>query len=452
MSNQQAKTIKKDSADVLNYKNLAAKIEKKSAVIGVVGLGYVGLPLAVAFAEANFHVTGIDADPQKVSKLNKGISYLLDIESERLKATVKSGFLKATTEGSALRRADAIIICVPTPLTKTKEPDLSFIVEAANLIARYVRSGQLVILESTTYPGTTREVVLPLLESTGLQVGIDYFLTFSPERIDPGSKKFTIKNTPKVVGGMEPHSTKLAAMLYKHVSEKVIEVSTPEAAEMDKVFENVFRSVNIAMVNELAKLCERMNISVWEVIKAASSKPFGYMAFYPGPGVGGHCIPLDPYYLAAKAKEYNFHTRFIELAAEINETMPEYIVTSTIEALNTTNKSLKGSKVLILGVAYKKDIEDLRESPSERILELLMERGTDVSYHDPYIHEVKIHHKTLKSIKLDKKALSSYDCVVIATDHSSYDLDFIIQNSKLVFDTRGCTIPRKAANLIRLGE
>jgi UDP-N-acetyl-D-glucosamine dehydrogenase len=360
--------------------------------------------------------------------------------------------LKATTEGSALRQSDVIIICVPTPLTKAKEPDLSYIVEAANQIARYLRSGHLVILESTTYPGTTREVVLPILESTGLQVGIDYFLTFSPERIDPGSKGFTIKNTPKVVGGMEPLSTKAAALLYSKVSERVIEVSTPEAAEMDKVFENVFRSVNIAMVNELAKLCEKMNISVWEVIKAASSKPFGYMAFYPGPGVGGHCIPLDPYYLASKAREYNFHTRFIELAAEINETMPEYIVTRTVEALNTINKSLKGARLLILGVAYKKDIEDLRESPAERVVEILMEKGATVSYNDPYIPEIIIHHKVLKSIKLDKKILSTFDCVVITTDHSVYDLNFIINSSTLVFDTRGCTVGIKARNLMRLGE
>jgi UDP-N-acetyl-D-glucosamine dehydrogenase len=290
------------------------------------------------------------------------------------------------------------------------------------------------------------------LESTGLKVGVDYFLTFSPERVDPGSKNFTIRNTPKIVGGMEPNSTKLAALLYSHVSDKVLEVSTPEVAEMDKVFENVFRSVNIAMVNELAKLCEKMNINVWEVIKAASTKPFGYMAFYPGPGVGGHCIPLDPYYLASKAREYNFHTRFIELAAEINETMPEYIVTRITEVLNTQKKSIKCAKVLLLGATYKKDIEDLRESPSLRVIELLIEKGAEVNYHDPYVTEIKVKNKILKSIKLNKKELSSYDCVVIASDHSYYDLNLLVDNSKLIFDTRGCTTNIKADNIIRLGE
>ncbi len=442
----------KDSIVAINLKDLENRIRKKSAAISVVGLGYVGLPLALAFAEAGFQLFGIDSEQKRVNKINRGISYLLDIQSEQLKKLVKDGLFKATSEGTALRRADIIIICVPTPLTKTKEPDLTYIIEATNQIARYLRAGHLVILESTTYPGTTREVVLPILESTGLKVGVDYFLAFSPERIDPGSRNFTIRNTPKVVGGMEPNATKLAALLYSRVSDKVIEVSTPEVAEMDKVFENVFRSVNIAMVNELAKLCEKMNISVWEVIKAASSKPFGYMPFYPGPGVGGHCIPLDPYYLASKAREYNFHTRFIELAAEINETMPEYIITRITEALNTKNKSTKGAKVLLLGITYKKDIEDLRESPALRIIELLVEKGTDVNYHDPYVTEIKIKNKILKSIKLDKKELGSCDCVVITADHSYYDLNFIANSSKLILDTRGCTLSLKADHIIRLGE
>jgi len=412
----------------------------------------VGLPLALAFAEAGFNVTGVDADKGRVNKITRGVSYLLDIESARLKKAVTKGRLKATTSQSALRRADTIIICVPTPLTKTKEPDLTYIVSATNDIARFLRLGHLVILESTTYPGTTREVVLPILESTGLKVGVDYFLTFSPERIDPGSRKFTIKNTPKIVGGMEPTSTKLAALLYRHVSDRVLEVSTPEVAEMDKVFENVFRSVNIALVNELAKLCEKMKINVWEVIKSASTKPFGYMPFYPGPGVGGHCIPLDPYYLASKAREYFFHTRFIELAAEINETMPEYIVEQTVAALNTRGKSLKGSKILVLGVAYKKDIEDVRESPALRVIELLMEKKATVHYHDPYIPAFKEGSCKLRSIKLTKKVFSNYDCVAIVTDHSCYDLKSIVKQAKLVFDTRGCTVGMKSANIIRLGE
>ena len=435
-----------------DLRNLESRIRDKSADIGVVGLGYVGLPLALAFAEAGFNVTGIDSDKGRVNKIIRGTSYLLDIESARLKKSVASGRLKATTSQSALRRVDTIIICVPTPLTKTKEPDLTYIVGATNDIARFLRLGHLVILESTTYPGTTREIVLPILESTGLKVGVDYFLTFSPERIDPGSRKFTIRNTPKIVGGMEPTSTKLAALLYKHVSDRVLEVSTPEVAEMDKVFENVFRSVNIALVNELAKLCEKMNINVWEVIKSASTKPFGYMPFYPGPGVGGHCIPLDPYYLASKAREYFFHTRFIELAAEINETMPEYIVERIVGALNTRSKSVKGAKILILGVAYKKDIEDLRESPALRVIELLVEKKATLHYHDPYILDIKEGNRRLRSIKLEKKVLSYYDCVVIVTDHSCYDLKSIVKDSKLIFDTRGCTVGIDSANIIRLGE
>ncbi len=442
----------KETLDILNFKNLENRIKKKTAVIGIVGLGYVGLPLALAFAEAGFNVTGIDSDKGRVNKIIRGISYLLDIDSPRLKKAVASGRLKATTSRSDLRRVDTIIICVPTPLTRTKEPDLTYIVSATNDIARYLRLDHLVILESTTYPGTTREIVLPILESTGLKVGVDYLLTFSPERIDPGSKKFTIRNTPKVVGGMEPTSTRMAALLYGFVSDKVLEVSTPEVAEMDKVFENVFRSVNIALVNELAKLCEKMNINVWEVIKSASSKPFGYMPFYPGPGVGGHCIPLDPYYLASKARQYFFHTRFIELAAEINETMPEYIVERIIGALNTISKSVKGAKILILGVAYKKDIEDVRESPALRVIELLLERRAAVHYHDPYICDLKDESIKLKSIKLEKKTVGSYDCVVILADHSCYDLNSIVKEAKLIFDTRGCTVGIQADNIIRLGE
>ena len=436
---------------VNDLRNIENRIKDKSAEIGIVGLGYVGLPLALAFAECGFSVTGIDSDKERVNKITKGVSYLLDIGSPRLKKAVASGRLKATTNQGALRRVDTIIICVPTPLTKTKEPDLTYIVNATNDIARYLRLGHLVILESTTYPGTTRKIVLPLLESTGLRVGVDYFLTFSPERIDPGSRNFTIKNTPKVVGGMEPKSTRLAALLYGHVAEKVLEVSTPEVAEMDKVFENVFRSVNIALVNELAKLCEKMNINVWEVIKSASSKPFGYMPFYPGPGVGGHCIPLDPYYLASKAREYCFHTRFIELAAEINETMPEYIVERIVEALNTHSKSVKGAKILVLGVAYKKDIEDVRESPALRVLELIIEKKAKVDYNDPYIANVKEGSVKMRSVKFDNKTLATYDCVVILTDHSAYDLKSIAKTAKLVFDTRGCTNNIKSDNIIRLG-
>jgi len=440
------------SKEISISEKLLRKIKGKSAAIGIVGLGYVGLPLALAFAKAGFNVNGIDVDPKKINNINRGISYLLDVKSEQLKKAVSAGKLKATSQSKTLGTVDVIIICVPTTLTSTKEPDLTYINVATNQIAKYLRKGQLVILESTTYPGTTREVVFPVFESTGLKIGKDYFLSFSPERVDPGSKQFTIKNTPKVVGGMEPKSTKLAATLYSNVSDKVVEVSTPEAAEMDKVFENVFRSVNIAMANELAMLCEKMNISVWEVIKAASSKPFGFMPFYPGPGVGGHCIPLDPYYLASKARAYDFHTHFIELAAEINETMPDYIVTRITDALNSRSKSVKGAKVLLLGVTYKKDVEDLRESPVLRVIELLLEKGTDLHFHDPYVSEVKMKNKVLKSIKLDKKQLNSHDCVVITSDHSCFDLNFIIANSKLVLDTRGATLNFKGNNILRLGE
>jgi UDP-N-acetyl-D-glucosamine dehydrogenase len=449
--NREVKMVKKLDRNSFSQ-ILANKIRGKSAVIGIVGLGYVGLPLAIAFSSAGYKVIGIDLDQNKISSVNRGESYLLDIKSEQLKKIVKEGNLRATSESKYLGKVDISIICVPTPLTKTKEPDLTFINESTIQIAKYLHKGQLIILESTTYPGTTREVVFPVLESTGLRIGRDYFLTFSPERVDPGSKHFTIKNTPKVVGGMEPESTKLAAELYKHVSEKVVEVSTPEAAEMDKVFENVFRSVNIAMANELAKLCEKMNISVWEVIKAASSKPFGYMPFYPGPGVGGHCIPLDPYYLASKARAYDFHTRFIELAAEINETMPDYIVGRIVDALNIQSKSVNKAKVFLLGVTYKKDVEDMRESPILRVIELLLEKGTDLYYHDPYVPELKVKDTLLKSVKLGKKELSSSDCVVITSDHSCFNLEFIVNNSKLILDTRGATVNIKNNKILRLGE
>ena len=420
------------------------KIKDKSTKIGIVGLGYVGLPLAVAFAEAGFNVVGIDVDKEKIKQINAGISYLLDIESPRLSKVVSSGLLRATTGNIAISMVDIVIICVPTPLTKTKEPDLSYIIEATKKVASHLHIGQLIILESTTYPGTTREVVLPILESTSLKVGVHYYLVFSPERIDPGSVNFTIKNTPKVVGGMDAHSTDLAALLYSHVSDQVLKVSTPEVAEMDKVFENVFRSVNIALVNELAKLCEKMHINVWEVIRAASSKPFGYMPFYPGAGVGGHCIPLDPYYLSSKAKQYLFHTRFIELAAEINESMPEYVVEQITAMLNTVSRSIKGAKILILGVAYKKDIGDIRESPALEVLKILIKKQANIYYNDPYVTELE----GMKSTSLNN--LAQYDCVVILTPHSGYDFKSIVKES-LVFDTCGCTVGLEG-RITRLGE
>ncbi len=431
---------------------LEQRIKDKSAKIGIVGLGYVGLPLALAFSEAGFKVIGFDVQQKRVDLVNQGKSYIAHISDDCLSAMVAKNLLQATTEQNKLGEVDAICICVPTPLTKTKEPDLSYVIYESEEISKYLKLGQLVILESTTYPGTTREVVLPILERSGLKGGSDFYLAYSPERIDPGNKKYSIRNTPKLVGGIDSQSTKLAELLYRQVAEVVVPVSHPEAAEMTKVFENVFRSVNIALVNELAQLCEKMGISVWEVIAAASTKPYGYMPFYPGPGLGGHCIPLDPYYLASKAREYDFHTRFIELAAEINEQMPYYIVSRIAEALNAQGKSLNGAKILVLGVAYKKDVEDVRESPSLKLIQLLHEKGARVSYNDPYIPQIQLSHGILSSVELSAQCLSTADCIVIATDHSSYDLEQIVNQAKLVFDARGATRGLKNTNIVRLGE
>lgn len=431
---------------------LEEKISNKSAKIGIVGLGYVGLPLAVAFSEAGFHVLGVDIQQKRVDSVSRGQSYITDVPAERLQAVIARNCLQTTTNQSRLNEVDAICICVPTPLTKTKDPDLSHVVRESKEVAKYLQPGQLVVLESTTYPGTTRQILLPILESSKLKCGVDFYLAYSPERVDPGNKKHSIKNTPKIVGGINFESTHLANILYSQIADTVVPVSSPEVAEMTKIFENVFRSVNIALVNELAQLCHNMNVSVWEVIDAASTKPFGYMPFYPGPGVGGHCIPLDPYYLANKAREFDFHTRFIELAAEINEFMPYYVASRILEALNDRGKSLNGAKILVLGVAYKKDAEDIRESPSLKLIQLLREKGADARYHDPYIAEIRLPEGSLTSKGLTKANLSWADCVVIATDHSCYNMDEVIARSKLVFDTRGMTRGLKSKNIIRLGE
>jgi len=435
-----------------NLEGLEGKIRDKSAKVGIVGLGYVGLPLAVAFAEAGFGVLGFDIQLKRVELVNQGKSYITDVSSDRLSSVLAKSLLEATTDQSRLKEVDAICICVPTLLTKTKEPDLSCVTYEAKEIAKYLRPGQLVILESTTYPGTTREVVLPILESCGLKVGSDFYLAFSPERVDPGNKNYHIKNTPKIVGGIDARSTGFAGLLYQQATEVVVPVSCPEVAEITKVFENVFRSVNIALVNELAQLCERMGVSVWEVIEAASTKPFGYMPFSPGPGIGGNCIPLDPYYLANKAREHDFHTRFIELAAEINEQMPYHVTSRIMEALNTQGQSLNGARVLVLGLAYKKDAEDVRESPSLKLIQLLQAKGAKVSYNDPCIPEVQLHQGTLTSVDLTEECLSSADCVLIATDHSCYDYQHILSKASLVFDARGVTRGLKSGNIIRLGE
>jgi len=431
---------------------LERKIRDKTAVIGIVGLGYVGLPLAIAFAEAGFNVVGFDMQKERVKSVSRGKSYITDISNERLSRVVASNLLTATTDRSKFREVDAICICVPTPLSKTKEPDLSHIVRISEELCSYIQPGQLIVLESTTYPGTTREIILPILERSKLKGGQDFYLAYSPERVDPGNKRYNIKNTPKLLGGINSKSTSLAELLYREVAEVVVPVSSPDVAEMTKVFENVFRSVNIALVNELARLCENMGISVWEVVNAASTKPFGYTPFYPGPGVGGHCIPLDPYYLASKAKEYDFHIRFIELAADINEQMPYYVTLRVIEALNRCGKSVKGAKVLVLGVAYKKDVDDIRESPSVKLIQLLAEKGAKVSYNDPQVVKIQILEDKATYVKLTREYLSSADCVIIATDHSSYDYQFIVDNAPLVFDTRGVTRAIKGKNILRLGE
>ena len=432
--------------------SLEEKIRVKTAKVGIVGLGYVGLPLAVVFSEAGFKVLGIDIQRERVDLVNQGQSYIADVNNERLQAAIANNLLQATTDQSRLKETDAICICVPTPVTKTKDPDLSHVIYESKQIAKYLQPGQLIILESTTYPGTTSQVVLPILESSKLRGGVDFYLAYSPERVDPGNRKYNIRNIPKVVGGITPRSTEMAKLLYSQIAEIVVSVSCSEVAEMSKVFENVFRSVNIALVNELAQLCEKFGVSVWEVIDATSTKPFGYMPFYPGPGVGGHCIPVDPYYLANKARELDFHTRFIELAAEINEHMPYYVVSRIVEALNTRGKSLNGAKVLILGVAYKKDVEDIRRSPSLKLIQLLSDKGAKVSYNDPYIPRIQLSQGSLASIALTKENLSSADCVVIATDHSCYNMDEVIAHSKLVFDARGVTRGLTQNNIIRLGE
>jgi UDP-N-acetyl-D-glucosamine dehydrogenase len=433
--------------------SLEKKIRDKSAVVSIVGLGYVGLPLAVAFAEAGYRVLGFEILKRRVDSVNQGVSFIGDVSSERLSRLVKNKMLEATQDQSRLCEVDTVSICVPTPLTKTKQPDLSYVVFESEEIAKYLKAGQLIVVESTTYPGTTREICLPILEKKGLKVGKDFYLAFSPERIDPGSFKFNLKNIPKVVGGIEPESTNIASLLYQQIFDKVHVVSSAEAAEMTKVFENVFRSVNIALVNETAQLCHVMGVSIWEVIEAASTKPYGFMPFRPGPGVGGHCIPLDPYYLADKAKEYDFHTRFIELAGEINERMPYYVVERIIEVLNDHGKSIKGARILVLGIAYKKDVGDPRESPSLKLVELLIKKGAKVDYNDPFIPETSyVKNHVLKSIDITEESLAPMDCVIVATDHTKYNYDQIARWSKLLFDTRGTTSKLNQKNIIRLGE
>jgi UDP-N-acetyl-D-glucosamine dehydrogenase len=423
-----------------SYQELLNKINNKKAVIGVIGLGYVGLPLAVEKAKAGYKVIGFDVQREKVEKVNRGINYIGDIVDSELEELVIDKKLMATWDYSFLSEVDAVSICVPTPLDKNQQPDLSYVVNSTKSIAKYLHKGMLVVLESTTYPGTTEEVVKPILDETGLVCGVDYFLAFSPERVDPGNKKYKTKNTPKVVGGVTKECTKIAASLYRNVLEgEVFEVSSPKVAEMEKIYENTFRNINIALANEMAILCNRMGINVWEVIDAAKTKPYGFMAFYPGPGLGGHCIPIDPFYLTWKAREYDYHTRLIETSGEINNYMPEFVVERISRILNKFKKPLNGSNVLLLGVAYKKDIDDLRESPVLRIISILEKEGAIVKYNDPYIPEFKYNGKIYRSEELTSDLLSSSDIVVITTDHTKYNYEDIVKTSKFVFDTRNAT-------------
>jgi UDP-N-acetyl-D-glucosamine dehydrogenase len=416
---------------------LRQAIEDRTATFGVVGQGYVGLPLAVAFAEAGYRTVGFDVSAATVAGLNAGRSHIPDVPDTALAPLVASGRYRATVDMAELAEADVISICVPTPLGKTRDPDISHVSAATEAVARALRPGQLVILESTTYPGTTREVILPRLEATGLQAGEDVFLAFSPERIDPGNPNFGIVNTPKVVGGIDAVSTELARAFYAQAIETVIPVSSPEAAEMVKLHENTFRAVNIALANETALMCDRLGIDVWEVIDAAASKPFGFMPFYPGPGIGGHCIPLDPHYLAWKMKTLNYRARFIELAGEINSGMPEYWVDKVVAALNVRGRSVKGSRVLVLGVAYKPDIDDVRESPALDIIALLRGWGAEVAYHDPHVARLTLPDGELASVALTPERLAAADCVVIATNHRAIAWDLVRAHAgETVIDTR----------------
>jgi len=418
------------------------KIKDRAITVGVLGLGYVGLPLAREFASVRLKVVGFDIDKKKVRTLNSGRSIIKHVPHSQVKQMIKTGCFHATSDMSRLKDADAILVCVPTPLTQNREPDMQFIIGSSEQIAKYLRAGQLVVLESTTYPGTTRELMSPILENSGLKAGKDFHLAYSPEREDPGNKNFTTKTIPKVVGGLTTKCRDMACELYSAAIVKTVPVSSLEAAEATKILENVYRCINIAMVNELKIVFDRMGIDIWEVIKAASTKPFGFTAFYPGPGLGGHCIPIDPFYLTWKARQYNMPTRFIELAGEINTNMPHYVITKIMEALNERKKSLNGSKVIVLGLAYKKDIDDLRESPSIELIELLRQKGAKVDYNDPYIpktHKQRQHDLRMKSKKLSAKMLAGYDVVLISTDHSDYDYDWVVKNAKLVVDTRNAT-------------
>ncbi|MFH0771033.1 MAG: nucleotide sugar dehydrogenase [Candidatus Omnitrophota bacterium] len=417
-------------------KEILGKLASKEAKIAVIGLGYVGLPLAVEFAKKGFYALGVDLDVNKINSINSGRSYILDIKSEEIGPLVDEGLLRATEDYSKLKDVDAIIICVPTPLRKSKEPDMSFIIAASEKIAGNLKKGQVIVLESTTYPGTTDEVILPILEATGLKIGRDFHLGFSPERIDPGNSVYMTHNIPKVISGVTKDCAVAIKALYSQIVQNVIPVSSTKVAEMVKLLENTFRAVNIGLANEMALMCDKLKVDVWEVIEAAKTKPFGFMAFYPGPGWGGHCIPIDPIYLAWKARMHGFEPRFIDLASQINSNMPAYVVDRTTRALNRFGKAVKDSNILIIGIAYKKDVTDTRESPVFEVIRLLKEQGAKISYYDPFVPTVKLNGEVMKSVKLSEAAVKDKDCVLILTDHSEIDYQFVADNSKFVLDTR----------------
>ena len=434
-------------------KDLQSKINDKTAVIGIIGLGYVGLPLAVEFANNSFTVLGIDIDKRKVEQLNRGENYIADISDDNLKQLVSSKKLSATNDFSALTNIDAVIICVPTPLNKLKDPDVSYILNVLDQLTKYVHTEMLISLESTTYPGTTRDLILPALEKKNLTVGKDFYLCFSPERVDPGNEYYQIKNTPKVIGGITEKCTAIGKLIYESIVDTVVLVSSPEAAETVKLLENTFRSINIGLANEVAIMCEKLGVDVWEVIDAAATKPFGFMKFSPGPGLGGHCIPIDPHYLAWKMKTLDYRARFIELAGEINTGMPLHILELISKGLNQFQKSIKGSKILVLGIAYKRDIDDVRESPALDVMTLLEQGGAQVDYYDSYVTKIKWNDKDKSSKKnLTAETLHSYDAIVVLTDHSNVDYDLVKSESTLIVDTRNVFPGLKDSKIIRLGS
>lgn len=428
------------------------RIESREAKIGIVGMGYVGLPLAVAFAEDGFTVIGVDVDAAKVESLNRGSSYVEDVPDTVLQPLIESGLLWASSDYADLADVDAISICVPTPLRKTKDPDISYIIDSTENIVRHMKPGHgpLIILESTTYPGTTDEVILPRLAQEGWTVGEDFFLAFSPERIDPGRTDFTVRTTPKVIGGVTPDCLDVSVALYGTIVDRPVPVSSTATAEMVKLLENTFRAVNIGLVNEVALMCDRLGLNVWEVVDAAASKPYGFMPFFPGPGLGGHCIPIDPHYLSWKLRTLNYTARFIELAAEVNSHMPDYVVGKVADGLNDERKAINGSNVLILGTAYKRDVSDVRESPALDVIVLLQDRGANVTYHDPYVPVVRIDEQQLHSVPLTAEALGAADCVVIITDHSDFDWNWVAEHSHLLVDTRNAVKENGRARVVKL--